>query len=1330
MLQPYPAFDCSAEGRAVRWQKWVSRLKNYFIAYKITEDLQRKSLLLTFGGDDLNDIVDTFSEEDLRPGENVTHFDKLCSVITTYFNPEQNAEFQKYIFRHTEQMSDNIDEFYSHLLHIASTCGFTDMNSEIKSQLIAGCKSHKVREKGLANPKLTLTELLTYARTLQLTTTQSQAMAAGAAEVNRLQRSNYYQQRSRPPQHEAQQSSRRSCNNCGGEWPHKGGRASCPAFNKQCSTCKKMNHFARVCRSSQRLLSQPTHAQTSVPPPAASGVHTVNDTQASTQQDDAAGMSHYVFATCSKGLPVFDITVNGKALHFLADSGASVNLLSESDFHTLNPLPELKPSSNRITAYGSRSPLPVLGTFDADLTYENTTITAPICVVSGCERPILSWDACKALKILTTVNHVKTLQEELKTEFPCLFNGLGNLNDRKIKLHIDRDVQPVAQHYRRVPFHVREHIEDQLKHDEEAGIIEKATGPTPWVSPVVVVPKPKQPGKVRLCVDMRAANKAIKRERHATPTLDELKTMLSGAKVFSKLDLNQGYNQLELDEESRYITTFATHLGLYRYKRLFFGVNSASEIFQEAIRQALSGINGVVNVSDDILCYGTSQGDHDANLRALFQRLQEKGLTLNADKCVYNRKSLEFLGHVFGEDGIKPSQDKLKAIIDLPTPANASEVRSLLGMMNFCGAQHIPNYATLTHDLRQLTKKTTPWSWTAKHETALTTLKLELSKATTLAYFNPNTPVEIYTDGSPVGVSAVLTQEGRIIQFASRALTQTEQRYSQTEREALAITWACEYFHIYIFGAPFSVYTDHKPLISMFNNPRAQVSARIERWIMRMQPYEVTVQYRPGNDNPADYLSRHPVSQFPGDREEKIAEEYVNYVTQTSTPKAMTCDEVATETTKDATLTAVINAILTNQWFVKDSDVDVKTFQVLHQCCAELSLAHDARILLKGRQIVLPASLHQKAVAIAHSGHQGIVKTLALMREKVWFYGMQRFVEHTVKTCMTCQVATPTTTREPLQMSDLPNAPWTELSCDFGHLPNGQYILVVTDEYSRYPVVEILDSTAAVAVIPRLDRIFAEFGIPESLKSDNGPPFNSHEFAQYCQHMGIRHRKITPLWPRANAETERFMRTIKKVIKGSTVPNFRQTMYRFLFDYRTTPHCTTGVPPATVLFGRSLKTKLPELPAERQGDHGMRLRDGRQKASMKQYADNRANVKPSTLTVGDAVLVKNPKPTKAETPFEPIPLVVTQKKGSMITARRGPQTVTRNSSFFKKSPRPPTTAETVPDCFEPEPEPPCSPSPHAHTTPGNHTQPDTVPLRRSNRETKMPSRFDDFVLIK
>lgn len=1351
-LPAYPSFDCASPGRAVRWQKWVSRLKNLYVGYGIESDERQKALLLTFAGDELNDIVDTFTVEEVTPTENESKFQKLCDAISNHFSPQSNREYQRYVFRHTVQSTDNIDEFYAELKQLSITCQFHDPDAEIKSQLISGCKSQKTREKGLSSQDISLADLLSYARTLQLTT--AQAMQMSRPEVNAIQsrpKSDYQNQNpfSRTKFTTPRHQSCNRCNNCGGEWPHNGGQNNCPARGKTCRSCKKLHHFASVCKSTATNYQRSTPSYPLGQEAQRSQVHVINETDFEPISNTVSHVhgcesscddTEYIF-TANKdiSLPHFLVTVGEGKFRFLADSGATVNLVSKGDFDRIEPKPNLQPSSKKISAYGSSSQISVLGVFNATLQHGNASTEAPIYVVHHNERPILGWQTCRDLKLIDTfdnnqVNHVSSNQDPLIREYSDLFTGLGCLHKTKVKLHIDQHVQPVAQHYRRVPFHVRKDIENQLQKDEELGVIEKATGPTPWVSPVVVVPKPKQPGKVRVCVDMRSANTAIKREHHATPTLDELKTELSGAKFFSKLDLNQGYNQIELDESSRYITTFATHKGLYRYRRLFFGVNSASEIFQEQIRQALTGLKGVVNISDDILCYGCSQQEHDTNLRALFQRLREKGLTIHAEKCKFNQKSIEFLGHNFSASGITPSREKIKAILELPTPTNASEMRSLLGMVNFCGAHHIPQYASITHDLRLLTKKNAPWEWTEKHIMAFNALRKALSDAITLAYFDANKQTDIYTDGSPIGISAVLTQEGRIVQFASRPLTPTEQRYSQTERESLAIVWACEYFHVYIFGSKFNIHTDHKPLTVIFNNPKSKPSPRIERWLLRMLPYECIVCYRPGFDNPADFLSRHPIEHHPSKREQTIAEEYVNYLTHASIPKTMTIEEVAQETSQDPTLLTVINALRTNKWHDEGKETDQRLFHTLYLCRSELAVADNLPIILKGHQIVLPQSLHDRVIDIAHSGHQGIIKTLSLLREKIWIPNMQNRVENAVNNCMQCQISTPKTTREPLRMSPLPSAPWTELSADFGHLPNGQYILVVTDEYSRYPVVEILDAIPGRSVIPRLDKIFAEFGIPKTLKTDNGPPFNGHEFAQYCQHMGIHHRKTTPLWPRANAETERFMKTVKKTLRNTPTPQIKQQLYRFLLSYRSTPHCTTNIAPATILFGRPLRTMLPQITETSISiDHNsLRERDAYQKAKMKSYADNKSYVKQSDLKIGDPVLLKNHSHTKSDPPYQPQPLVVTQKKGSMVTAERGQQKVTRNSSFFKQSPRSPTEAEMEPD--HPDMDTPDDTSSNTPESPKHHTSSrsrptnsNNIPLRRSQRNVRFPKKFDDFI---
>lgn len=235
---------------------------------------------------------------------------------------------------------------------------------------------------------------------------------------------------------------------------------------------------------------------------------------------------------------------------------------------------------------------------------------------------------------------------------------------------------------------------------------------------------------------MRQANTAIQRERHLTPTMDDVIHELKGATVFFKLDLRAGYHQLELHPDSRYITMFTTHLGLRRYKRLNFGISSAAEVFQNAICQTLQGISGVKTLSDDTIVHGKTQADHDNSLRAVFQRLKERGLTLNRNKCEFNKSRLEFFGFIFSAGGISPDPKKVAALQQASDPQDPTEVRSLLSMANYC-SRFIKDFASIAAPLRELTRKDTAWHWGPEQASALQVIKDSLSSDTVMSYCAP-----------------------------------------------------------------------------------------------------------------------------------------------------------------------------------------------------------------------------------------------------------------------------------------------------------------------------------------------------------------------------------------------------------------------------------------------------------------------------------------------------------------------------------------------------------------------------------------------------------------
>ncbi len=265
----------------------------------------------------------------------------------------------------------------------------------------------------------------------------------------------------------------------------------------------------------------------------------------------------------------------------------------------------------------------------------------------------------------------------------------------------------MAQPLRRVPFHLRDAVDKKINQLIEMDIIERVEGPTPWVNPVVVARKAAE-DDIRMCLDMRRANAAFIRERHPIPTVDELLQGMNGSTTFSKLDLKWGYHQLELTPESRGISTFAVHSGTFRYKRLIFGVSSASEQYQHEIASALTGIEGVENISDDIIVHAPDQGTHDQRLHAVLERLESCGLTLNADKCQFNMDKLIFIGMLLSQKGIGPTAERVRTVAEAREPENASEVRSFLDLAG-SSSRFIPKFASISEPLRRLTKEDTPF---------------------------------------------------------------------------------------------------------------------------------------------------------------------------------------------------------------------------------------------------------------------------------------------------------------------------------------------------------------------------------------------------------------------------------------------------------------------------------------------------------------------------------------------------------------------------------------------------------------------------------------------
>ena len=367
-------------------------------------------------------------------------------------------------------------------------------------------------------------------------------------------------------------------------------------------------------------------------------------------------------------------------------------------------------------------------------------------------------------------------------------------------------------------------------------VIAKVDEPTEWVSSLVIVEKKN--GNLRICLDPRDLNKAIMREHYKLPSREEIASQFTGAKIFSKLDASSGFWQVQLDDASSRLCTFITPFGRYRFLRLPFGISSAPEVYHKIIHDLYEGLPGVNTMMDDIIVWGTTQEEHDKRLRQVMEIARRANLTLNREKCLFSVNRLTFIGDVLCEDGIQPDPAKIAAIMNMKRPENKTEVQRFLGMVNYLG-KFLPHLSTKTAPLRNLLDERNEWSWQESQENAWIELKEILTSEPLLQFYDPEKPIRISADASKDGLGAVLLQQKDDrwlpVVYASRAMSEAEQRYAQIEKELLAITFACERFHQHIYGQELEVETDHKPLIPLFSKSLSDCPLRIQRLMIRLQ---------------------------------------------------------------------------------------------------------------------------------------------------------------------------------------------------------------------------------------------------------------------------------------------------------------------------------------------------------------------------------------------------------------------------------------------------------------------------------------------------------------
>ena len=1183
-----------------RFKDWIRNIELYFVAAGITNESQKVALLLYSGGSEVQNIHKSL---DVAADAN---YATVKQALVKYFEPYQNVQYERFsFFQANQEPNEGLDIFVTRLKTLSKSCQFDKIKNGddlILSMIISKCRSQELRKRLLQEKNLDLNRALNIARSIESANKHSQAIEAcsqNAQAVNKIsnfrnsgnkknEKSNSRRDFKTPQNPDRSKKSdnkqQTRCYRCG-RTDHLGSHLNkCPAQGQICSKCNRIGHFGPHCRAGK--YARQVHSSTGDVSQANSNSHNDDSENSDGNANTNENSGDFTFkvikvanVNSSKKRKIVSVKVNGKLVQMQLDTGSDVSILPENIASTI-PNIQMKPYEYILKDYNHQI-IDVKGVADVNLECNGKFFKKmSIIIVKGQKSALLGTDWLDVIKPgwekifevgLTTIENKKEILDSLLDEYKDVFQGtVGTVKNVQASLALKDDATPKFFAPRQIPFALKASVEQEIKRLEEEGIWEKVTYSN-WGTPLVPIAKPQ--GGVRICGDYKVTlNSQLQVAQHPLPNPSHMTSTLENCKIFTKIDLKQAFQQLEMDEKSQDLCTLSTHLGLYRPKRLPYGVASSPAIWQQTMDKIFCGMEGIFCFVDDILIAGKDVQEHLQRLKNVLNRIKENGITINKEKCLFLVNSLEYLGFVLDGNGIHKTQDKVRAVKEAKVPENVKQLQSFLGLVTFYG-KFIKDLATIAHPLYQLLNKEATWNWSTQCQDAFDKIKAEVTSPKFLVHFNQSLPVKLVCDASQVGIGAVIAHvmpdgSERPIAYASRILNKAESNYSQIEKEGLALVYGVRKFHIYLYGRKnFTLVTDHKPLLNILG-PKSGlptiVAARLQRWAIILAAYNYTLEYRStkmmGN---ADALSRLPVDVAPEEFESNIL-----LVESQNTP--IKASQVAKETKKDATLNKILQSVISGRESLLNT-TNEKPFKAIFH---ELSVERDC--LLRGARVVIPQSLRQLVLKSIHEEHQGIVRSKAIARSFVWWPNIDGDIENFVKNCKNCSENQNNPKPVKHHPWESPRYPWQRLHVDFAGPFLGHSYLIVVDAYSKWPEVVPMNTTTSRCTIKILMQLIATHGLPERIVTDNGPQFTSEEFKNFLNSNGIHHTLSAPYHPSTNGEAERFVQTFKQSMRcyNATSENVSSCINKYLLSYRSTPHATTGASPSFLLMGRRLRNKL------------------------------------------------------------------------------------------------------------------------------------------------------------
>ncbi|UYV79717.1 K02A2.6-like [Cordylochernes scorpioides] len=1052
----------------------------------------------------------------------------LVEVLTNHLYPMKNKHFERYLFHKIVQKENEpVGKFVLRLKSQADKCKFTDINENLCDQFVSGCFDEATLKRLLSEPFLTFDSAIIIANSVEAAKSQVNLMKNPGHDIDNL--------KARSKNFKFPCKYNNPCKICG---KSNHDTKLCKFKNAQCYICNKKGHIAPVCWNKKSAQN--------------SGMNKPNQNKLNTIQCNTLENAPKIMV---------NVKIEDADTIMEVDTGADVSVVSKKFFLTNLKNVTLEKYSGHLKSF-SGNMIPVFGKCLVNVSYKNYQEKLPLIVTGqfNNQTPLLGRNWIRILKadwpncvfdICNNINVISNLELFLEVYKRVFENKDLPIQGIKGSISLRPNAKPKFFKFRPVPFSIKEKIDKELDRLEKSQIIEKVNA-SDWSTPLVTVIKSN--GELRLCGDFKnTLNNCIEDEKYPLPTIETMLGNLGGNKIFTKLDLSSAYHQIEMDEASKNLLVVSTHRGLYRYNRLPFGISPASAIFQRCMDSLFHDVPNTVIYLDDIFIGSKDEQEHYRILKIIFDKLKELNFTLNKEKCLFLKKDICFLGHIINEDGVRPDSKKLEALERCKKPFDKTSLKSFLGMLSFY-SKYIPNMSTLAGPLYQLLKKDNRWKWSSQCEKAFLNLKLTLLNSQALIHYSMKLPLTLTCDASAYGISGVLCHivegEEKPITFVSRTLSSAEVKYSQTEKEALAIVFATSKLRQYLFGRKFVLKSDHKALTTVFGNKRLLpplIANRLHRWALELSNFDFDIRYT-NKDTMlcADAFSRLPLEEI------NLWEDNIDLVTHDISFLNVTPLDhliIEEETNKDPVLNKLKEYLLEDPQLAKKDETmkpflsKLENFSVLQGC------------IFVDSRAVIPSTCQDQMLKLLHQSHIGINRMKSLARSSVWWPKMDSQIEEFVKECSPCMHHQ---TAPPAENTPWPrtNQPWQRVHVDHFYFRGDCYLLVV-DANSNWIEVFPVRGTTSQENIKLLRECFARYGLPQCLVSDNGPPFNSIEFKEFLRKNNVYHLTSPAYNPSSNGIAEVSVRIIKKSLEKSLEESPNSNMdcilQNVLFNYRNTP---------------------------------------------------------------------------------------------------------------------------------------------------------------------------------